>query len=173
MELEIRGARESELAQIGDITVAAYEAAGLLPPQSNYASTLRDATTRFAHSPILVAYDPRLSRLLGSVTLCLYKSPLAELTTSVDELEIRMLSVAPQAQGRGVGVALLQACVAQARQRGCARVVLYTQNMPTETSAMRLYERFGFRYVPERDWHPLPTVQLRAMSLDVARASPR
>ncbi|HIV59178.1 MAG TPA: GNAT family N-acetyltransferase [Candidatus Stackebrandtia faecavium] len=169
MGLRVRPARESELDEVGDITVAAYAAAGLLPPDSDYASELRDAPARFAHSPLLVAEDPQLDGIAGSVTLCPFGSPLVELATGVEELEIRMLSVAPRAQRRGVGEALLSACIEYAREHGCVRVVLFTQDRPIQTPAMRLYERLGFHYVPQRDWQPAPSVLLRAMSVDVAR----
>jgi hypothetical protein len=35
------------------------------------------------------------------------------------------------------------------------------------TAAHRLYERSGFRRVPERDWTPTPEVPLLAFRLDL------
>ncbi|MCZ9344350.1 GNAT family N-acetyltransferase, partial [Streptomyces sp. TRM76130] len=57
--------------------------------------------------------------------------------------------------GRGVGEALVRACVDRARGvDGCARLILSTQE--TMHAAHRLYERLGFVRTPERDWCPLP-----------------
>ena len=38
-------------------------------------------------------------------------------------------------------------------------------------AAHRLYERTGFRRLPERDWSPRPGVQLLAYSLELDRLS--
>jgi N-acetylglutamate synthase-like GNAT family acetyltransferase len=65
------------------------------------------------------------------------------------EAEFRVLAVTPKARGTGVGAALVQACVAQAKASGATALVLWSQ--PTMPSAHRLYERLGFVRVPERD----------------------
>ena len=39
--------------------------------------------------------------------------------------------------------------------------------MDTMRTAHRLYERLGFRRVPELDWTPVPHVQLIAYRLDL------
>jgi len=49
---------------------------------------------------------------------------LAALTA--DLAELRSLAVAPEAGGRGVGTAIVDACVARARQRGLRRVFALT-----------------------------------------------
>lgn len=65
------------------------------------------------------------------------------------EREFRLLAVDPNARGKGAGAALVQACMARSRAAGAAALVLWTR--PTMLSAQRLYERLGFRRVPERD----------------------
>lgn len=51
-------------------------------------------------------------------------------------------SVLPEAQGRGVGTALLSELERRARERGCAKMTLEVH--ATNESAQRLYARFGF-----------------------------
>ena len=51
--------------------------------------------------------------------------------------------VAPEARGQGVGGALVDAVVAWARARGCARVLLDVAD--ANPPAIRLYESRGFR----------------------------
>jgi ribosomal protein S18 acetylase RimI-like enzyme len=53
-----------------------------------------------------------------------------------------MLSVAPEARGRGVGAALVHACVARARAEGAEVLGLYTTGMMG--AARALYARLGF-----------------------------
>jgi ribosomal protein S18 acetylase RimI-like enzyme len=103
--------------------------------------------------------------VLGSVTYARHGSSLAEVSAP-DEAEFRMLGVAPQARGRGIGQALVDACVALARRDGVRRLVLSTQ----EESAAdhRVYERRGFVRRPDLDWTPVPGVDLRGYSLSLA-----
>jgi ribosomal protein S18 acetylase RimI-like enzyme len=51
-------------------------------------------------------------------------------------------SVLPEAQGRGVGLALLEALELRATERGCAKLTLEVHDSNSE--AKRLYLRFGF-----------------------------
>ena len=69
-----------------------------------------------------------------------------------------MLAVDPAAQGRGVGLALVQHCLSRFREEGASAVVL--SSLAEMTTAHRLYERLGFVRLPERDWSPLPGVEL-------------
>jgi ribosomal protein S18 acetylase RimI-like enzyme len=74
-----------------------------------------------------------------------------------------MLAVEPQAQGRGVGEALVHACVEAVRDAGRARLVI--SSATDMAAAHRLYERLGFTRAPERDWKPVPEVQLMSYEL--------
>ncbi len=56
---------------------------------------------------------------------------------------IRGMAVLPLARGSGVGVALLHRAEDWAAEQGCARLFLSTT--PFLSSAIRLYERSGFR----------------------------
>jgi ribosomal protein S18 acetylase RimI-like enzyme len=103
--------------------------------------------------------------VLGTVTVCHDGSPWREIGRG-DEGEFRMLAVAPDAQGQGVGAALVELCVNRFREVGAPGVVLST--LPAMHAAHRLYERHGFVRAPERDWSPVPRVDLVAYYLDLA-----
>ncbi len=60
--------------------------------------------------------------------------------------ELAKLAVTPEAQGRGLGRALAEAVIEFARSRG-ADVLFLVSNSRLE-SALRLYERLGFRLLP-------------------------
>src|SRR5215207_1753306 len=60
-------------------------------------------------------------------------------------------------------VALVRACVEEIRHVGRTRVVISSAS--DMVAAHRLYERLGFTRAPERDWRPIPEVQLRVYEL--------
>jgi len=61
---------------------------------------------------------------------------------SADLGEVYILGISPQAQGLGLGAALLQRGLAYLAGRGCSTVLLYVDE--DNTGAMNLYERAGF-----------------------------
>jgi ribosomal protein S18 acetylase RimI-like enzyme len=143
----IREALPGELAEVGEIRLSAYLAGGHLAPESGYAPTLR-ALGAGGEGTVLVAVDGD-GRILGTVML--QQWPHAdERVTSRDEAEIRALAVLPEGQGRGTGNALLHAVIERAAQAGVRHLVLLTQ--PDMRAAQHLYQRAGFRRLPERDW---------------------
>ena len=76
-----------------------------------------------------------------------------------------MLVVDPGSRGRGVGAALVRECLDRAHAAGCHRMVISTK--PEMHAAHRLYERLGFVRAPERDWSPVPGVDLLAYARDL------
>ncbi|MFI6096759.1 GNAT family N-acetyltransferase [Lentzea sp. NPDC051213] len=158
-DLLIRPAREADLPAVGAITVEAYRVDGFLDGTDDYADTLADAASRFRDAELLVAVDGASAEVLGSVTVVHPGTPYAEISES-GELEFRMLSVASSARGRGVGEALVRAVIDRAKAAGAGHVVLSSSEKML--TAHRLYERLGFTRMPERDWAPLPGVNLVA-----------
>jgi GNAT superfamily N-acetyltransferase len=158
--LEIRPALSAEFAAVADVCEAAY--GPYLEVASSYRAVLRDVARRAEHAELLVAADD--GRVLGTVTFVPDGGPLGEIA-GPDEAEFRMLAVDPAAQGRGVGAALLARVIEDARARGKAAVVCSSQR--GMRAAHRVYERAGFRRAPERDWSPMPGVDLIAFVVAV------
>ena len=151
MTLEVRPVRPDEYETVGRLTVAAYES---LPGEivGGYDRVLADVAGRAEDAVVLVAVDD--GQLVGSVTYVPDESsPFAE-DLRDGEAGIRMLGVDPAAHGRGVGWALVHACVERARADG--RRGLFLSSTPVMAAAHRLYERAGFVRTPERDWDPWP-----------------
>ncbi len=63
---------------------------------------------------------------------------------------IDRIAVAPDRQGRGIGLELLTLAVASMRRQGANRIALSTQR--TNWRSQRLYERFGFRRTFDHDY---------------------
>ena len=65
-----------------------------------------------------------------------------DLLTHVPNAHLEILAVAPQAEGQGVGSALLNAAQAEARRQGLATMSLHV--FSNNQRARRLYEKMGF-----------------------------
>ena len=100
--------------------------------------------------------------LLGTVMLDPWHDG-SEVARDRREAEVRALAVAPQAQGQGVGRALMLAVIDQARAAGARRLLLSTQ--PTMKAAQALYLSLGFARLPDLDWSPAPGMTLLAFGL--------
>jgi ribosomal protein S18 acetylase RimI-like enzyme len=100
---------------------------------------------RAASGNSILAYLPEFDRAPVGLVASLQEIP--------DQLELVSMWVRPQARGRGIGQALVEAVVGWARARGASRVHLWV----TESNghARLLYERCGFRPTAERQ--PLPS----------------
>lgn len=141
----IRPVRPEEHAHLGELTARTYE--NLLPLQDGgYVDVLRDVAARTATCEVLVAV--RHGRVVGGVTYVAGPGPFSALAGD-DESEIRMLVVDPAAQGRGLGEALVRACIERAVGQRKRALSLYTTD--AMSAARRLYARLGFLRAPERD----------------------
>ena len=149
----IRAAEAAEHGLLGEITARAYLNDGLLDfgEDDPYLASLRDVAARAAGAEVLVAAGAD-GEVLGGVTYAAGGTAWANVA-GAGEAEFRMLAVASAARGRGVGKALVLACVERARAtEGCVRVRLSTHEKMR--AAHRIYERLGFVRTPERDWAP-------------------
>jgi ribosomal protein S18 acetylase RimI-like enzyme len=115
--------------------------------------TLERAVSRMSdlarEAELLVAEE--CGRITAAVAYC---PPFSEPRAGFFEPHwpvIRMLVVAPEARGRGLGRSLTEACIERARRDGAASIALHTS--PAMEVALSLYLRMGFRLerrVPDR-----------------------
>jgi len=189
----IRLLRPDDHGAVGELTVEAYTTVEPATVDTGYDDELRDVAARSEGVDILVAVDDGPddgpedgpddgpedgpapghgpdARIVGAVTYVPGpESPAAEFTDE-DAAGIRMLAVAVDAQGRGVGEALTLACVDRARAAGRGQVILHsTDNM---TAAHRLYLRLGFERDTDLDWEGEPGLWLRGFRFRFDGARP-
>jgi ribosomal protein S18 acetylase RimI-like enzyme len=167
-DVTIRLARPDELTAVGELTVESYRANGYLDGSGPYALKLADAVPRAREAELLVAVDAG-GALLGTVTIAPPGSPWSQVAAA-DELEFRMLAVAPSARGRGVGEALTRRAIDRAVELGLRGVTL--SSSAEMVTAHRLYERLGFYRTPDLDWKPNPEVTLLTYRLDLTTPTP-
>lgn len=158
--IELRPARPAEYAAVGALLARVYEDEGW--GSGDYLDVLRDVAGRTGASDVLVALAG--DRLVGSVTVATRGGRYAELA-SPGEAVVRMLVTDPQARGRGIGTALVQACLDAARRDGCTRVRLSSN--AGMAAAHRIYRRLGFTRTPGDDWEPEPGLTLLTYALDL------
>ncbi|MBY4597312.1 arsinothricin resistance N-acetyltransferase ArsN1 [bacterium BD-1] len=142
----IRIARAEDATAIADI-----HNHGILGRQATFETRLRtpdEAASRIAEAaewPLLVAEDDE-GRVLGWAGLSVYRP--RECYAGIGDFSIYL---APDARGRGLGTALLQALVDAARQRGFWKLV--SRIFPENAASRALCRRCGFREVGTYEKH--------------------
>ena len=165
--LTIRPVRSDEYSAAGELIVEAYRSLGDVEA-ADYLEKLRDVAARAPMGEVLVA--DMGGQLVGCVTYVDGQTALSE-GDDPDAGSIRMLGVSKHARGRGVGEALVAACIDRAVASGRQRVRLTTRT--TMKSAQRIYERFGFRRDPDYDRSTTHGMKLMGYVLDLDSATRR
>jgi ribosomal protein S18 acetylase RimI-like enzyme len=148
--IEIRQVKPEEYEEAGRVTASAW--LEVLPSDpgpewDGYLASIADIRGRADRTLVLGAFED--GRALGTVTLEVdarvneYSDPL-----SPDAANIRMLGVAPEARRRGIGRALMDAAMAEARARG--KRVLTLNTGERQLAAIAMYEAMGFTREPDR-----------------------
>lgn len=134
-----------ETDEVGAITLAGYDAYGRM--EGEYREFLGDPSRRLGGCTALLVAELD-GRLVGTVTYVLPGDAQWE-GRPVDDGDagFRVLAVAPEAEGHGVGRALVEACIERSRARGCRRIII--TSMAWMTRAHRLYEGLGFIRRPD------------------------
>lgn len=75
-----------------------------------------------------------------------------------DEFELAKMAVSPAFRGKGISKLLLQKCLDHALASGAKKISLFSNHQLT--SAIALYEKYGFRHVEVRN-SPFETADVR------------
>jgi predicted N-acetyltransferase YhbS len=164
-DIVVRDARPEDRDAVRHLTLRAYaEYATIMSPTSSalLERTLHEALDSDSQSHRIVAEHE--GKLLGSVML--YPPAIAaygDLARPTPWPELRLLAVAPEARGLGIGELLVHECIRRLRTHGATELGLHTSI--SMRGAMRLYERMGFVRAPEYDFQPEGTDLVQAYRL--------
>jgi ribosomal protein S18 acetylase RimI-like enzyme len=111
-----------------------------------YFRGLRDLITARPDARIAVAEQGQ--QIVGAVAL-IADGDKADLDDSGRWASVRALAVDPAARRRGIGQRLVGWCIGEARQHEAPAICLHSAIF--QITAHRLYERLGFKRMPERD----------------------
>lgn len=145
VEITVREAQPGDYAAAGEVAVAAYRT--IDPELGAYEARLRDVAGRTTDATVLVAVVG--GRVVGTATYV--PGPHSRLAESekTDDAGLRMLAVAPDAGGQGIGTALVAHALELARRARRRRLVLLTR--PQMRAAHAVYARLGFMRAPGLD----------------------
>jgi len=144
--LIVRPCVEEDWARAMALAAAVFVGEGFVAPERS--EETRRLVAMEGAGTVLTAVDGR--EVLGVVVLANRGGPLA-LMAGEGEAEVRMLAVDPRARGRGVGEMLMRECIERAKGPPHLARAMVLSTQPGMKAAQRLYERMGFRRVPERD----------------------
>jgi ribosomal protein S18 acetylase RimI-like enzyme len=170
--VRLREALPADRAAADELTLRAYaEYAGVMAPSAwaGLDGAVRGALAAPGGAQRVVALDDD-GHVIGSVFLF---PPAVDAYGDggprADWPELRLLAVAPEARGRGVGRALVAECVRRARAMGAAALGLHTS--ASMTAAIALYEGLGFVRTPEHDFRPEGAELVTGYRLDLGSAA--
>jgi predicted N-acetyltransferase YhbS len=161
-QLHIRDARDGDRDAIQNVTLAAYQeyAPRMVEHWEDYRRSILATLANVAPAEQIVAEQN--NRIVGAVLLY----PAGTALTIPDGTrvtltwpEVRLLAVAPDTRGQGIGAALVRECLRRARQAGATALALHTTDLMQ--AAMQLYERMGFIRAPDLDVHPVPELTIK------------
>ena len=125
------------------------------------AKVVRDTLAEFgANHPDTVYYDPTTDTLFELFQKTGAKYFVTELDGEVvggggiypteglaaDTCELVKMYLLPHARGLGLGKTLIEKCLQAARENGFHKV--YLETMPELKQALKVYQKFGFDYLP-------------------------
>jgi len=150
----IRDAVKSELPLIREQRVSAYSEHAQSIPKDHW-NALKQAISSEADSnaevELIVAEFN--NKIIGSVVLFPPNTDAYEgYLDKLNYCEIRMLAVEPDSRGMGVATALISECIERAKLKGYDKIGLHTGEYMV--GAINLYNRFGFKRIPEYDFEP-------------------
>jgi ribosomal protein S18 acetylase RimI-like enzyme len=91
----------------------------------------------------------------GQIFYALYNGHIAGTSSLMkagdDVYELAKMAVTDAYKGKGIGNALIEFCIAKAKEAGAAKLILYSNTKLT--AAINLYRKYGFQEIPMGDSH--------------------
>lgn len=129
------------IEQVTEATADVHAALARLLPQLNPTLTLPDmdrVRALMADPDVTLLFAKEGDEVVGTATVIVYTTPFW-LKARIDEVVVDAGS-----RGKGVGEAIVGACLELAKRRGAQLVELQSGRGPQRAAAHRLYRRMGF-----------------------------
>jgi GNAT superfamily N-acetyltransferase len=153
MSVLVRDFRSDDANAVNRVALAAWDQyRGLFSDWPRLEKFFANASSLATKSELLVAeHNDSIVGCVGYVSPHRDREDIFDSPWSI----IRMLSVDPEARGKGIGRRLSEACIERARRDGASIIGLHTS--PVMTVALPMYLRLGFvrhRDIPDRNGLP-------------------
>jgi pimeloyl-ACP methyl ester carboxylesterase/GNAT superfamily N-acetyltransferase len=154
--LVIRDARPDEFEAIGRMMVAVYSALDGFPKpetQPQYYDLLANIGAVAAKPGARLIVSLEKERIVGAVVFFADMAEYGSGGTATQERDaagFRLLASDPEARGRGVAKALVEACIAAARELRRSRLVIHSTD--AMKAARAIYVARGFQRAPDLDF---------------------
>lgn len=153
-EYTVRNARPQEFQVIGRLMVDVYSRLEGFPQQPEYFAMLENIgeITKRPHTELVIAVSTE-GKIHGAVV---YFSDMSSYgsggsaTAEKNASGFRLLAVAPEARGRGIGRLLTEACIEKGRNDGNQQLIIHSTEFMK--IAWKMYERMGFKRSEELDF---------------------
>ena len=166
-DVQLRDVRLDELDDAGRLIGDSYQEYRVHIPAEVWDPYFRDITNvraRMDKSELIVAEHQ--GRIVGCVTFYPKEYQAEDQPCPPEWAGIRLLAVHPDSRGLGIGKALMDECLRRCRQRSITTLVLHTTEIMRVAQGM--YERMGFKRIPELDFYPTQEWVVMAYRLDIA-----
>jgi ribosomal protein S18 acetylase RimI-like enzyme len=150
----IREAAPGDLKVVKDLVQAAYQEFKPLMPEIGWSKWMASIEAALGSRAGLLLVAEARGRIQGVVKFFPEASLAAQGEWPPGAALIRILAVWPRSRGQGYGTRLTEACRDRARTLKLPTIFLYTGRFMA--AAQHIYEKLGFRRVPELDRDPGP-----------------
>lgn len=140
MDYIIRALAEADNAAMAQIIRNVFIELGAPTTGTAYADPILDTLSQVYDKPgtayFVIEHDGRIMGGAG----------IAPLNGSIEDIcELQKMYFLPEARGKGIGAALIQKCLDNARQFGYSQC--YIETLDTMQAAQKLYAKSGFRHL--------------------------
>lgn len=157
MKYTVRQAKPEEFQEIGHLMVDVYSKLEGFPretEQPEYYTMLENIgeITKKPHTQLLVAVSSE-GRIDGAVVYFSDMSSYGSGGTATSEKNasgFRLLAVAPEARGLGIGKLLTRACIDKAQKDGNRQLIIHSTEFMK--IAWKMYEKMGFKRSKDLDF---------------------
>ncbi len=164
--LIVRDARFEEIGVIADILKEAYKQySSRMPPEEwqFYMNDIVDVRSRWGTADLIVA--DLNDHIAGTVTIYFKAPGPPEEWWPEGWAGIRLLAVHPDYRGLGIGKMLMNDCIKRCKERDVKTIGLHTTKIMDIARGM--YERMGFKRIPQFDFQVEGGVVVMAYRLDI------